>query len=147
MLRRKYRLGKGITFWVPTQVEPANKTVTYKIKFIEGVRFMGSLLLPLIDNLAERLHSGKCKDCISLLEYIGYLHLSAEQYIITGRCICFCGKCIKIYKLGPGHIFCTKIDTAYLKNTEFVLELLTDADMLLKVKKGIGGGMCHAIHR
>lgn len=55
---------------------------------------MGSLLLPLIDNLAERLHnlaerlhSGKCKDCISLLEYIGYLHLSAEQYIITGRYI------------------------------------------------------------
>ena len=108
---------------------------------------MGSLLLPLIDNLAESLHSGKCKDCISLLEYIGYLHLSAEQYIITGRCICFCSKCIKIYKLGPGHIFCTKIDTAYLKNTELVLELLTDADMLLKVKKGIGGGMCHTIHR
>ena len=115
---------------------------------------MVSLLLPLIDNLAERLHnlaerlhSGKCKDCISLLEYIGYLYLSAEQYIITGRYICFCGKCIKIYKLGPGHIFCTKIDTAYLKNTELVLELLTDADMLLKVKKGIGGEMCHAIHR
>ena len=34
-----------------------------------------------------------------------------------------------------------------LKKTEIKLELLTDIDMLLMVEKGIGGGMCHAIHR
>ena len=33
------------------------------------------------------------------------------------------------------------------KKTEIKLELLTDIDMLLMVEKGIGGGMCHAIHR
>ena len=30
---------------------------------------------------------------------------------------------------------------------EVKLELLTDVDMLLKVEKGIRGGICHAIHR
>ena len=33
------------------------------------------------------------------------------------------------------------------KKTEVKLELLTDVDMLLMVKKGIRGGICHAIHR
>ena len=37
--------------------------------------------------------------------------------------------------------------TNLLKKTEIRLELLTDVDMLLMVKKGIRGGMCHAIHR
>ena len=33
------------------------------------------------------------------------------------------------------------------KKNEVTLELLTDIDMLLMVKKGIRGGICHAIHR
>ena len=28
-----------------------------------------------------------------------------------------------------------------------ILELLTDADMILMVKRGIKGGICHAIYR
>ena len=36
---------------------------------------------------------------------------------------------------------------AALKKTEAKLELLTDTDMLLKIEKGIRGGICHAIHR
>ena len=34
-----------------------------------------------------------------------------------------------------------------LKKTEVKLELLTKFDMLLMTKKGIQGGICHAIHR
>ena len=34
-----------------------------------------------------------------------------------------------------------------VKKTEVELELLTDVDMLLMVKKGIKEGICHAIHR
>ena len=36
---------------------------------------------------------------------------------------------------------------ACLKNTEMILELLTDVNMLLIVEKRIRCGMCHAIHR
>ena len=36
---------------------------------------------------------------------------------------------------------------ACLKNTGIKLELLTDINMLLRVEKGIRGGICHAIHR
>ena len=34
-----------------------------------------------------------------------------------------------------------------LKKTEVKLELLTEVDMLLMVEKGIGSGICRAIHR
>ena len=34
-----------------------------------------------------------------------------------------------------------------LKNTRVNLELLTDIDVLLMVKKGIRGGICQPIHR
>ena len=36
---------------------------------------------------------------------------------------------------------------ACLKKTCVKLELLTDIDMLLIVKKGIRGGICHSIHK
>ena len=36
---------------------------------------------------------------------------------------------------------------AALKKTKVKLDLLTDIDMLLIVKKCIRGGICHAIHR
>ena len=35
----------------------------------------------------------------------------------------------------------------FKKHTEVKLELLTKNDMLLIVEKGIGGGICHAVHR
>ena len=34
-----------------------------------------------------------------------------------------------------------------LKNIKVKLDLLTDTDMLLKVEKGIRGGICHSIYR
>ena len=36
---------------------------------------------------------------------------------------------------------------ACLKKTKVELELLTNIDILLMVKKGVRGGICHAIHR
>ena len=36
---------------------------------------------------------------------------------------------------------------ALFKKIGIKLELLTDADMLLMVERGIRGGICHAIHR
>ena len=39
------------------------KTIFYKTKFIDGVRFMASSLSSLADNFAERHHKDKCQDC------------------------------------------------------------------------------------
>ena len=44
-------------------------TISYKIKFIDSVRFMASSLPNLIDNLTERIHKIKCKGWDCFLEY------------------------------------------------------------------------------
>ena len=57
--------------------------------------------------------------------------------------------CIEIYELDLAH-FLSAPELAWepcLKKTEVELELITDADMLLMVEKGITGGICRAIHR
>ena len=61
----------------------------------------------------------------------------------------FRNKCIKIYQLDPTYFLSVPglAWQACLKNTEVELELLTNNDMLLMVKKGIRGGICQAIHR
>ena len=46
-----------------------SKSFTYKIKFIDSFRFMSSSLSSLVDNLSDRLHNDKCKDCNSYLDY------------------------------------------------------------------------------
>ena len=61
----------------------------------------------------------------------------------------FRNMCINVYELDPVH-FLTAPGLAWqasLKKTDVKLELLTDPDMLLMVKEGIRGGMCHAVHR
>ena len=37
--------------------------------------------------------------------------------------------------------------TSMFKKTDMKLELLTNFNMLLMVAEGIGGGMCHVVHR
>ena len=57
--------------------------------------------------------------------------------------------CVLLYELDPAH-FLSAPGLAWqpcLKKTKAKLELLTDADMLLMVEKGIRGGICHAIYR
>ena len=61
----------------------------------------------------------------------------------------FRNKCIEIYELDPAHFLSAPglIWQVCLKKTEIILELLTDINMLLMIEKGIGGGICHLIHR
>ena len=62
--------GKYATFSVTLKKKLENgNTVTYKIKFIVGFKFMSSSLSSIVDNLAEGLRNSKCKDCKSCLEY------------------------------------------------------------------------------
>ena len=65
------------TYSVPIEKEVSNTdkdgnesvyNISYKIKFIDSTRFMGSLLSNLVDNLAEGIHKIKCKDCDCFLE-------------------------------------------------------------------------------
>ena len=64
---------KYITFSVPLKKKIENKASienNYKIKFIDGCRFMSSSLSKLVDNLSEGIHNNKCSDCESNLDYI-----------------------------------------------------------------------------
>ena len=38
------------------------------IQFVDNFRLMSTSLSSLVDNLSEKLHSGKCKDCKSELD-------------------------------------------------------------------------------
>ena len=54
-----------ITFSVPIKKELNNgKTVTYKLKFIDSIRFMKNSLLEFADNTSEIFKSEECKSCI-----------------------------------------------------------------------------------
>ena len=53
-----------ITFSVPSKKEyDIDRTITYKIKFIDSCRFMWSKLSDLVDNLSEINNKG-CKTCM-----------------------------------------------------------------------------------
>ena len=43
--------------------------MSYKIKFVDGARFMAASLSNLADNLVERIQKIKSKDCGCFLEY------------------------------------------------------------------------------
>ena len=57
--------------------------------------------------------------------------------------------CIKVYELDPAHFLSAPglAWQACLKKTDVKLELLTDPYMLLMVKEGIRGGICHAVQK
>ena len=44
--------------------------ISYKIKFIDSLRFMSSSLSNFVDNLSEGLLSDECTDCKSCLDYM-----------------------------------------------------------------------------
>ena len=45
------------------------ETLSYRIKFINRMRFMGTSLSHLVDKLLKRVHEIECKDCGCFLEY------------------------------------------------------------------------------
>ena len=57
MHRKIKNIEKYITFLITVQKKEKNgKKITYKIRFISSIKFMASLLLNLVDNLADELH-------------------------------------------------------------------------------------------
>ena len=54
---------KYITFSVPIKKKlDNNKTITYRLKFIDSFRFMSTSLSSLVDNLSE-IYKKECKGC------------------------------------------------------------------------------------
>ena len=86
------------------------------------------------------------------LENLGNYHdlyLQSDTLLLADVFNNFRDMCIKEYELDPAH-FLSLPGLSWqmcLKKTNTELELLTDYDMLLMVKEGIRGGICHSIHR
>ena len=63
--------GKYIMLPVPIKKENENgKPRTYKIKFIDNIRFISSSLSSLAESFSEGLHQNKCKNWKSGLDYV-----------------------------------------------------------------------------
>ena len=75
------------------------------------------------------------------------MHVQSDALLLADVFEKFRNKYIKI--LDPANFLSAPVLVwqACLKRTEKRLELLTNIDMLLTVKKGIRGGICHLIHR
>ena len=81
---------KYITFLVPIKKQLDNdKTITYKIKFVDSFRLMSTSLSNLVRNLSENLHNNRCIDCKSCLDY---MRTKNEQLTFK------CSSCKKSYE-------------------------------------------------
>ena len=76
-------------------------------------------------------------------------HVQTDTFLLADVFKKFRDKCIEIYGLDPCHFYSAPglAWQACLKKTDVKLELLTDYNLLLMVKKGIRGGMCQCTHR
>ena len=86
------------------------------------------------------------------LKHLGEYHdlyVQNDTLLLTDVFENFRNTCLKVYELDPTHFLSLPglAWQACLKKTNIKLELLTDYDMLLMVKEGIRGGICHSIHR
>ena len=68
--------------WLSIEKQENGKTITYKLSFIDCVRFMASSVSNLTDNLAEGLHKGKYKDYKSSTDY-----MTAKDDLLTFKCV------------------------------------------------------------
>ena len=77
------------------------------------------------------------------------LYVQSDTLLLADVFENFRNMCIKVYELDPAHFLSLPglAWQACLKKINVKLELLTDYDMLLMVKEGIRGGICHSIHR
>ena len=77
------------------------------------------------------------------------LYVQSDTLLLADVFENFRNMCIKVYELDPTHFLSLPglAWQACLKKTNVKLELLTDYDMLLMVKEGVRGGICHSIHR
>ena len=85
-----------------------------------------------------------------VVEEVNYhnLYVQSHTLLLADEFQNFRNKCIEIYELDAANFLSAPglAWQASLKNTGVELELLIDINMLLIVKKGIQGGICHVVH-
>ena len=100
---------------------------------------------------ADYVHAKKvCKDFeIKILREYHDLYVQSNTSLLADVFENFRNMCLKIYEpdlakylSAPGLAW-----QAALKKAKVKLDLLTGIDMLLMVKKGIRGGICHSIYQ
>ena len=95
--------------------------------------------------LAKRV----CKDFeIKNLGEYHDLYVQSDTVLLADVLENFRNMCINKYELDPAKLLSAPGLTwqAALKKTKVKLDLLTDIDMSLMVKKGIRGGICHSTY-
>ena len=97
------------------------------------------------------IHAKKIFEAFELKNLGEYhdLYVQSHTLLLSDVFENFRNKCIEIYELDPAHFLSAPglASQACLKKTGVKLELLTYINFLSMVKKGIRGGIVHAIHR
>ena len=77
------------------------------------------------------------------------LHVQSDILLLADVFENFRNRCLEIYELDPTKFLPAPglVCQAASKKTKVKLDLLTDVDMLLMIKKGTTGGICHSIYR
>ena len=112
-----------------------NKNVFYSILYLEDITD------------EDYIHARKVFEELELENLGEYHDLYIESYTLLLADVFenFRNKCTEIYELDPAQFLSTPglALQAYFKKTGIKLELLTNNDVLMLVRKEIRGGMCH----
>ena len=76
------------------------------------------------------------------------LYVQSDALLLADVFERFRNMCLEIYEFDPAKFF-SSLGLAWqaaLKKTKVKLDHLTGIDMLLMIRKGIRGGMCHSIY-
>ena len=100
---------------------------------------------------ADYVHAKKvCKDFeIKILREYHDLYVQSNTSLLADVFENFRNMCLKIYEPDLAKYFSAPglAWQAALKKAKVKLDLLTGIDMLLMVKKGVRGGICHSIYQ
>ena len=87
---------KSITFSVPIKRECDNgKTIAYKLRFMDSVRFMSTSLSELVDNMSGIFNSIECKSCMEKIKINSECHFVGLR---NNRLIYRCRECKEEWK-------------------------------------------------
>ena len=133
--------------FIPMEMQILGKNV---VKYHYQAKRISNLNMEDISDIDYRHSNNMFK--VFKLENLGDYHdlyIQSDTLLLVDVFNNFRDMCLKEYELDHAHFLSLPglAWQACLKKTNIELELLANYDMLLIVKEGIRGGMCHSIHR